>query len=259
LIHRFPRDGVGFYGLLPFWTHIPGGKVAPSMPAATPGTRTPWGKYVSWNGVMQNGKSAWSQWDILFNKNNYLAYNDVSSVNRQGLDGGVIESWGSSINNTWERNAIHDNEGYAGLSLMFADDFTPSLLIQQNVIYNNDCPILSGNCATFMMKSVNMTTQDNIVADQNYTHVYEFCPYRMPAANMVVQRNILYETVKRPNDAAKDRAVAAYSASCLSIAPWEGHLSPQNATLGDLLGNGDGTSAQRTMRAQYGFTAGSHR
>jgi hypothetical protein len=31
-IHRFPRDGVGFYGILPFWTADPNGPVAPGMP-----------------------------------------------------------------------------------------------------------------------------------------------------------------------------------------------------------------------------------
>ena len=46
----------------------------------------------------------------------------------------------------------------------------------------------------------------------------------------------------------------AYTCFCRA-GGWEGPLSPQNATLGDLLGNGDGTNAQRTMRAQYGFTA----
>ena len=40
--------GVGFYGMLPFWTAVPGGKVAPQMPPAVPGTRTPWGRYVAW-------------------------------------------------------------------------------------------------------------------------------------------------------------------------------------------------------------------
>lgn len=32
-------------------------------------------------------------------------------------------------------------------------------------------------------------------------------------------------------------------------------MFPQNASLGDLLASGDGTGAQRTLRAQYGFTA----
>ena len=135
VIHRFSRDGVGFYGTLPFWTAEPGGKVAPGMPAASPGARTPWGKYISWNGgKLANGNVSWSTWDILFNKNNYLGYNDISSCNREGLDGGVIESWGSSINNTWEANAVHDNEGYGGLSLLFADDFTPSLTEQEHCV-----------------------------------------------------------------------------------------------------------------------------
>ena len=116
--------------------------------------QTPWGKFVSWNGgLLANGLNlSWSTWDILFNKHNYLGFNDVSSCNREGLDGGVIESWGSSINNTWDSNAVHDNEGYAGLSLLFADDFTPSLTMKRNIIYENNCPISAGaNCATFMM------------------------------------------------------------------------------------------------------------
>jgi hypothetical protein len=76
------------------------------MPANDSPTRNTWGKRVTWNG----GGGTYSQWDVLYNKNNYLGYNDVSSCNRQGLDGGVIESWGSSVNNTWEYNAVHDNE-----------------------------------------------------------------------------------------------------------------------------------------------------
>jgi hypothetical protein len=94
-----------------------------------------------------------------------------------GLDGGVVESWGSSINNTWEHNALHDNEGYAGLSLMFADDFTPSLTVRANVIYENNCAITTGNCATFMIKSVNLSVHDNIVADMNYTRIVEISPH----------------------------------------------------------------------------------
>ena len=87
-IHRFTRDGVGFYGILPFWTADPTGPVAPGMPSTSSKSRLPWGKRVTWNG----GSGQYSTFDILYNKNNYLAYNDISSCNRQGLDGGVIES-----------------------------------------------------------------------------------------------------------------------------------------------------------------------
>lgn len=54
---------------------------------------------------------------------------------------------------------------------MFADDFTPSLMMRANLLYENDCAILSGNCANFMMKSVNISAIDNIVADSNYTGI----------------------------------------------------------------------------------------
>ena len=35
------------------------------------------------------------------------------------------------------------------------------------------CPIASGNCATFMMKSVNVSVRDNVVADMNYSMIFE--------------------------------------------------------------------------------------
>jgi hypothetical protein len=96
---------------------------------------------------------------------------------------------------------------------MFADDFTPSLMVRANLLYENNCAILSGtetlfgattfthekrfvcqdrlwtraseskfekgsgisvlagNCANFMMKSVNISAIDNVVADSNYTGV----------------------------------------------------------------------------------------
>lgn len=41
----------------------------------------------------------------------FCADSAISIRPRFRLDGGVVESWGSSINNTWEYNAVHDNEG----------------------------------------------------------------------------------------------------------------------------------------------------
>lgn len=47
-----------------------------------------------------DGEETWSTWDILFNRDNVLADNDISNCNRQGNDGGVIESWGVSRNHS---------------------------------------------------------------------------------------------------------------------------------------------------------------
>ena len=82
----------------------------------------------------------------------------------------------------------------------------------------------------------------------------------MPAANMQASGNILWNTTQRRDSVAamnaSKGAMGAYTSSCAN-GSWEGPFSPQDATLGELLGprNGDGTSRQRTMRAQYGFTA----
>ena len=51
-------------------------------------------------------------------------------------------SWGSSVNNSWEFNAVHDNEGYAGLEILFADDFTPSLTMVRLCCYLRRPPAL---------------------------------------------------------------------------------------------------------------------
>ena len=65
--------------------------------------------------------------DVLYAYDHDVGYNDCARCNREGLDGGIIESWGVGDANVWERNALHDNEGFGGLSLFFADDFSPSL------------------------------------------------------------------------------------------------------------------------------------
>lgn len=149
---------------------------------------------------------------------------------------------------------------------MFADDFTPSLSIRANILYENNCAILSGNCANFMMKSVNISATDNIVADSNYTGVFEVAAYRMPAANMVVQRNILWNSTqsnqlsgqggggggalpRRQSSAAHAYTCVCGNSTTTSFHGWE------NGTLGDLISTGQGTNMQRQMPQQIGFTA----
>jgi hypothetical protein len=100
-----------------------------------------------------------------------------------------------------------------------------------------------------------MSVRDNVVADQNYSRVFEIGPYRMPAANMEAVSNILWNTTQRhDSNVSSSLYPGAYTSSCAS-GTWQGPLSPETATMGELLGNGDGTGSQRTMRAQYGFSA----
>eukprot|EP01046_Picozoa_sp_COSAG06_P058819 COSAG06_NODE_11949_length_1443_cov_0.927827_2_plen_73_part_01 len=46
-----------------------------------------------------------STYEVLFTRDNSLAWNDLSLCNREGIDGGAVGSWGTGINNTWEHNA----------------------------------------------------------------------------------------------------------------------------------------------------------
>ena len=89
------------------------------------------------------------------------------------------------------------------MSIVFADDFTPFVKIRKNILFENNCPTALGavaNCAVFMMKSINITVEDNIVADSNMTQVFEIDQYHMPVANMVATRNVLWNTTQRIHD-----------------------------------------------------------
>jgi hypothetical protein len=270
VINGFPRDCIGFYGVLPFWTADPSGPVAPGMPPAL--RRKYWGKYLSYNG--QQGTVGTKS--ILNVRNTYVAYNDCSSCNRQGLDGGVVESWGTGDNNTWEYNALHDNEGYAGLSLFFADDFSPGTNIRKNLAFENNCPLKYGaNCAVFMIKSSNLTVAHNTVADSNYSRVFEVAHYRMPASNMAVVGNLLFNTTQRrlvtefqvgtklvscqggaaTLEGAFTKCDSYYTTNACARNVFGPGLCYHNSTLRQLLAYGDGTNQQRSRMNQYGFDA----
>ena len=232
VIAQFPRDCVGFYGVLPLWTADPDGPVAPGRPPTNSSMRRPWGRPVTWNGGMVGGGSgvgdsgdrrdggglgdvggnlrvqggsrdgageeSYRTRDVLYTRDNYLAFNDCSLCNRRGMDGGVIESWGVGDNNTWEHNAVHDNEGFGGLSLFFADDFSPGLTVRANIAFENSCTTRGfSNCAVFMMKSINNTVESNIVADCNMSRVFEVSQVSLPAANLRIAHNILWNTTQR--------------------------------------------------------------
>ena len=95
-----------------------------------------------------------------------------------------------------------------GMSLLFADDFTPSLNVHSNILYENNCD--QGNCAVFMMKNINQSVHSNIVADSYYGSVFELAPYRMPAARMSVSHNILCESGRARTHATPLSPVVAH-------------------------------------------------
>ena len=88
----------------------------------------------------------------------------------------------------------------------------------------------------------------------------------MPAANMVVRRNILWNSTQSIHLAGQggggggaaprrqSKAAHAYTAVCAESTPTAFH-GWNNATMGDLISTGDGTNAQRKMAKQIGFTA----
>ena len=116
----------------------------------------------------------------------------------------------------------------------------------KNILYSNNC--LWGNCAVMMMKSIGVSAHDNVVVDSNYTSVFEISAYRMPAARMSVEHNVMWNV----SQALATTPGSAYTSSCKSKT-FANQTTWDNATLLDLLAQGDGTPTQRSRLRQYGF------
>ena len=192
-ISRFPRDCVGFFGMC---CHSWNAQRAPAIPRY-------WNRSMSINSPPGSNTTI-STYDVLFTRRNSLAWNDLSLCNREGIDGGAVESWGTGINNSWEYNAVHDLEG--PMEVMFADDFSPGLTVQRNIIFEVN------NANVFMMKSLNMTVVDNVVADSTWATVWYIDDYHLPASNMTNMRNIIY-SVSQPRATVTSQGIPIVGSS----------------------------------------------
>ena len=194
-ISHFPRDCIGLYGNSNlYFTAMPGSPVPPTSPTQLE-NRKYWGKFLRYFPELNENPKSTSIFDILFTGNIVLEYNDLSRCNKLGLDGGVIESWGTAgVNNVWRYNAIHDNEGFGGaMTLLFADDGSPFLSVYSNILFENTC-VIPANCGAFMVKSLNTSVYGNIVADSNLTSIFLISPYRLPMSNVQVRSNLVFNT-----------------------------------------------------------------
>lgn len=171
LISHFPRDAIGFYGVC---CHEWNAEQSPL------GNKY-WGQYMSINGV-PNGTI--STFDVLHCRNNLVEFNELANVNRQGIDGGTIESWGTGLNNSWSFNAVHDQEGLG--EVFFADDFSPGLTVKGNVVFE------VSDMSLAMMKSLNMSVESNTFADCEAVVPFYYDFYHLPAANMSSRNNLLW-------------------------------------------------------------------
>jgi hypothetical protein len=92
------------------------------------------------------------------------------------------------------------------MEVMFADDFSPGLTVQRNVIFEVN------NANIFMMKSLNMTVADNVVADSTWTTVWYIDDYHLPASNMSALRNIVYN-VSQPRATVTSQGIPVFGSS----------------------------------------------
>eukprot|EP01050_Picozoa_sp_SAG11_P007880 SAG11_NODE_670_length_7823_cov_9.340886_4_plen_1737_part_00 len=185
-IAQFPRDAIALYGNCCNNWNAP--QTGTGTNGATPRYLTGskyWGKYLSISG-QQNGTLSTSM--INHCRSNLLAWNDFGQCNREGIDGGVVESNGSGGNNTWEMNAIHDTEGPG--NLFFADDLSSGLTIRNNLLYENS------NSLAFMIKSLNQTVERNIIADNRAMDVFYLSVYHLPSYNISIAQNLIWNSTE---------------------------------------------------------------
>jgi hypothetical protein len=131
------------------------------------------------------------RYDYIHTRNLKVTGNRIYSVCRNSYDFGGIEGWFTGRDNLWADNHLHDIDqalnwdGWA--HVMFSDDATDWLTVRGNIIHH-----CHGGAATgaFMLKSVEQTIENNLVADCGIGRLVTFEPYIMPAWNMSIRHNI---------------------------------------------------------------------
>ncbi|MHA6483558.1 right-handed parallel beta-helix repeat-containing protein [Paenibacillus sp. strain BS8-2] len=107
-ISHMPRYGVSMKGLRQ-------GAMPPSL----------YGIPVTWD----------NHWDFLHTRNNWIAYNDISSVMEDSQDGGMIEAWGVGRGNVIHGNELHDSGIHFSFGFgIYLDDASDDFTVSNNVI-----------------------------------------------------------------------------------------------------------------------------
>jgi hypothetical protein len=132
-----------------------------------------------------------NRYDYIHTRNLKVVGNEIYSVCRNSYDFGGIESWFSGRDNLWAGNHLHDIDqalNWDGWGhVLFADDASDFLTISGNIVHH-----CNGGAATgaMMLKSVEQTIENNLVADCQMGRLVTFEPYGMPAWNMSIRYNI---------------------------------------------------------------------
>lgn len=163
------RDGVGVYG-------------APTVPDPFPeNPHQFYGKQTDfWYGLSQAPS-----------RNIEVAYNDVSNVVRDSSDSGGLEYAYVGVNNSAHTNCFHDldqgNLDGSYMNFLFQDDGSHFVNFSSNLLFN-----LRGHglADAGMIKSINCSWENNVIADSTLGALFNMVPYTQPAANMHFNRNI---------------------------------------------------------------------
>ena len=105
-----------------------------------------------------------NHWDFNFNRDNLIAWNDISDCMNDGSDGGSIEMFGSGKGNIIEYNYVHDSIGISsGINVgIYLDDGSDYTIVRHNVVAR-----IKGSMITTAMniKGIHNEVYNNIMYD----------------------------------------------------------------------------------------------
>lgn len=174
LIHDGPRSGIALGG---FATNGSNGAIATGQ-------------------VIEGVKvTLENRYDFKHTRNNVVAYNDLSALNQNSQDTGLIYIWGGGLNNQFVHNYVHDsNIGFSFGHGIYGDDDTDRLVISNNILYNLQYEETEGKLGNAIFaRGIGPSIENNLIVANDITDgVFGSQPGGAPRQDFVYERNVVY-------------------------------------------------------------------
>lgn len=135
-------------------------------------------------------------YEYLHTRNNYIAYNDISQANTDSQDSGLIEAWGTGLDNIIHNNALHSSEIPFSFGFgLYLDDAAGGFTVTNNVIYNLNHNGKGVLYFGIYSKGIGNIIKNNVVANnkgQAALGTMEMA--NEPNRDLIILRNIFYNT-----------------------------------------------------------------
>lgn len=174
LIHDGPRSGIALGG---FATNGSNGAIATGQ-------------------VIEGVKvTLENRYDFKHTRNNVVAYNDLSALNQNSQDTGLIYIWGGGLDNQFVHNYVHDsNIGFSFGHGIYGDDDTDRLVISNNILYNLQYEESEGKLGNAIFsRGIGPRIENNLIVANDITDgVFGSQPGGAPRQDFVYEHNVVY-------------------------------------------------------------------